>query len=142
MHMWAGASGATNIGEIDMKIKSTLAAALAILTTAIAAPTSSNASAFFAWEVTGVEFGDTLNVRRWPAPYSQKRGAFRNGTVLQMTGKCKNAPHLLDQISGLSSVKQRELVRYMWCELYHDPDLNGTYEPGWIYMKYAKPLAD
>ncbi|MEO1749762.1 MAG: hypothetical protein AAFR27_14325, partial [Pseudomonadota bacterium] len=48
----------------------------------------------------------------------------------------------LDQISGLSSVKQRELVRYMWCELYHDPDLNGSYEPGWIYMKYAKPLAD
>lgn len=123
-----------------MRYIAKLAASMALASGLVALPTMAGATTFFAWEVTDVEFGDTLNVRRWPAPHSQKRAAYPNGTVLQMTGKCKNAPSLLDQIAGMSVDQQRAVVRYVWCELYHDPDLNGTYEPGWIYMKYAKPL--
>ncbi|MEL6920854.1 MAG: SH3 domain-containing protein [Pseudomonadota bacterium] len=123
-----------------MKRTATIAAAIALFAAIGAAPTISNASAFIAWQVTDVAWNDTLNVRRWPAAHSQKRAAYPNGTVLQMTGKCKDAPHLLDQISHLPAAIQRQAVRYKWCEVYHSPANNGAYEPGWVYMKYVKPL--
>ncbi|MEM1376994.1 MAG: SH3 domain-containing protein [Pseudomonadota bacterium] len=123
-----------------MKRTATFTAALAVLAGLAAVPSASNASAFVAWEVTGVAWNDTLNIRRWPASHSQKRAAVPNGTVLQMTGKCKDAPHLLHQISGMHPTTQRQVVRYKWCEIYHSPANNGAFEPGWIYMKYAKPF--
>ena len=43
---------------------------------------------FAAWEMSDVPFGDTLNLRKFPASTSQKQAAYPNGTVLQMTGRC------------------------------------------------------
>ena len=118
-----------------------LIAAAASLLAAIAAPASTtSASAFSAWEVANVSYGDVLNVRRWPSAQSQIRAAYPNGTVLSLTGKCKDAPNYLDQIAHYSPAYQAELVRFMWCEVWHDPTQSGAYEPGWIYMKYARPF--
>ncbi|MEO1746930.1 MAG: SH3 domain-containing protein [Pseudomonadota bacterium] len=125
-----------------MKRLISLATSIAIVAGTLGTAATANATTFFAWQVTDVKWGDTLNVRRWPAPHSQKRGAYPNGTVLQMTGKCKNAPTLLSQIAGMEAWKQRDIVRYMWCEVFHSPASNNIFEPGWVYMKYAKPLTN
>jgi hypothetical protein len=71
------------------------AALAACLTVAVGAG-QSRAASFAAWEVANVPFGDTLNVRKYPAGHSQKQAAYPNGTVLQMTGKCTGGVNLLD----------------------------------------------
>jgi hypothetical protein len=71
-------------------------AALAACLTVAVSVGQSGAAAFAAWEVANVPFGDTLNVRKYPAGHSQKQAAYPNGTVLQMTGKCTGGVNLLD----------------------------------------------
>lgn len=103
---------------------------------ATAAPAA--ASAFVAWEVTNVPWGDVLNVRAYPASTSQIQSAYPNGTVLSMTGKCTGGVDLKD-IQGLPEWQQRQMVRYKWCELWHDPAQDGNFKAGWVYGKYIKP---
>lgn len=95
-------------------------------------------AAFAAWKVSNLPFGDTLNVRKYPANSSQKQAAYPNGTVLQMTGKCTGGVNLLD-ISGQSASKQKQLVRYQWCQVWHDPAKDGQFVTGWVYGKYISP---
>ena len=95
----------------------------------------SQATVFAAWQVANVPFGDTLNVRKYPASSSQKQAAYPNGTVLQMTGKCTGGVNLLD-IASKPDWKQAQLVRYRWCEIWHDPAQNGSFVTGWVYGKY------
>ena len=71
-------------------------------------------------------FGDTLNVRKYPCEQFAEAGAYPNGTVLQMTGKCTGGVNLLD-ISGQPEWKQEQLVRYRWCQIWHDPAQNGNF---------------
>ena len=97
-----------------------------------------HSAAFAAWQVSNVPFGDTLNVRKYPASNSQKQAAYPNGTVLQMTGKCTGGVDLLD-ISALPEWKQEQLVRYRWCQVWHDPAQNGNFVTGWVYGKYITP---
>ena len=113
-----------------------LAAAATLL--ALGVSQSAHATAFAAWKVTGVEWNDTLNVRKFPANYSQKRSAIPDGTVLQMTGRCTGGVNLLD-IAGLPAWKQRDTIRYEWCEVWHDPKQNGAFETGWVYGRYIRP---
>ena len=96
------------------------------------------AATFAAWEVMGLKFGDTLNVRKYPSNQSQKQAAYPNGTVLQMTGKCTDGVNLLD-ISGQPGWKQQATVRYRWCEMWHDPARDGTFVTGWVYGRYITP---
>ncbi len=96
------------------------------------------ASAFAAWQVADVAFGDVLNVRKFPANSSQKQSAYPNGTVLQMTGRCTGGVDLFD-ISGQPKLKQRQTVRYVWCEVWHDPAQNGKFVTGWVYGRYIRP---
>lgn len=98
----------------------------------------SSATAFAAWQVANVPFGDTLNVRKYPSNSSQKQSAYPNGTVLQMTGKCTNGVDLFD-IAGKPAWKQAQIVRYQWCQIWHDPAQNGNFVTGWVYGKYIKP---
>jgi hypothetical protein len=98
----------------------------------------SQASVFAAWQVANVPFGDTLNVRKYPSNGSQKQAAYPNGTVLQMTGRCTGGVNLLD-IAGKPAWKQAEMVRYLWCEVWHDPAQNGNFVSGWVYGKYIRP---
>ncbi len=97
-----------------------------------------NASTFSAWQVTNVSFGDTLNVRKYPSGNSQKQAAYPNGTVLQMTGKCTDDLNLFD-ISGQPKWKQKQQVRYRWCQVWHDPAQNGKFVTGWVYGRYIQP---
>ncbi|MGE0501485.1 MAG: SH3 domain-containing protein [Rhizobiaceae bacterium] len=98
-----------------------------------------DAAVFAAWQVTDVAWGDVLNVRKYPSSTSQKQGAYPNGTVLQMTGRCTDGgPSLLD-IGHLSDAEQRQIVRYRWCEIWHDPAQNGNFTTGWVYGRYIKP---
>ena len=113
------------------------AAALAIATVGLAT-VQATAATFAAWQVTNVSFGDTLNVRKYPSGESQKQSAYPNGTVLQMTGKCTGDVNLLD-ISGQPEWKQKQLVRYRWCQIWHDPAQNGNFVTGWVYGRYIQP---
>ncbi|WP_265515683.1 SH3 domain-containing protein [Nitratireductor luteus] len=113
---------------------SLLAAALGLSMIGSAA----EATVFAAWEVTNVPWGDTLNVRKYPASHSQKQTAYPNGTVLQMTGRCTGGLDLLS-IAGDPEWHQKQAVRYRWCEVWHDPARNGHFVTGWVYGKYIQP---
>lgn len=102
------------------------------------AAVQAQAAVFAAWQVAGLPFGDTLNVRKFPSGNSQKQGAYPEGTVLQMTGKCTGGVNLLD-ISGQPDAKQKQAVRYRWCEIWHDPAQNGNFVTGWVYGRYIEP---
>ncbi|MDP3897953.1 MAG: SH3 domain-containing protein [Mesorhizobium sp.] len=96
------------------------------------------AATFAAWQVAGVAWGDTLNVRKYPANTSQKQSAYPNGTVLQMTGRCTGGVDLFD-IAGQPNWKQRQAVRQKWCEVWHDPRNDSDFVTGWVYGKYIRP---
>jgi hypothetical protein len=102
-------------------------------------PSTGNASAFVAWKVTDVPWGDVLNARKYPSPNSQKQAAYPNGKILSMTGTCTGGVDLFD-IQGLPKWKQRQIVRGVWCQMWHDPAGNGNFKAGWVRMKFAKPL--
>lgn len=110
----------------------------AVLALGIALPGLAAASTFVAWEVADVSFGDTLNVRKFPASTSQKRAAYPNGTTLSMTGKCTGGVDLFD-IANLSRNAQRAKVRSKWCQVWHDPKQSGAFELGWVYGRYIRP---
>ena len=98
----------------------------------------SYAATFAAWQVTDLPFGDTLNVRKYPSSSSQKQSAYPDGTVLQMTGKCTGGVNLLD-ISGQPEWKQKELVRYRWCQVWHDPAQNGNFDQVFAMINHMHP---
>lgn len=120
-----------------MNFRTGMAAALAAVSLAAGA-VQSQAATFAAWEIANVPFGDTLNVRKYPASNSQKQAAYPNGTVLQMTGKCTGGVNLHD-IAGQPEWKQEQLVRYRWCQIWHDPAQNGNFVTGWVYGRYITP---
>ena len=114
-----------------------------ILSTVLAAAAAAfagaaQASTFVAWDVANVPWGDTLNVRKYPASHSQKQAAYPNGTVLQMTGRCTQDVDLF-AIAGDSPWAQRQAVRYRWCEIWHDPRNDGDFVTGWVYGRYIRP---
>ncbi|TIO06438.1 SH3 domain-containing protein [Mesorhizobium sp.] len=121
-----------------MKFRFHAAAALAVASTVLVFTGQSHATVFAAWQVTNVPFGDTLNVRKYPAGSSQKQAAYPNGAVLQMTGKCTGGTNLLD-IANQPAWKQKQKIRYRWCEVWHDPARNGDFVTGWVYGKYITP---
>ena len=110
----------------------------AVFSTVLAFAGQSHATVFAAWQVAGVPFGDTLNARKYPSNGSQKQAAYPNGAVLQMTGRCTGGVNLLD-IARQPQWKQRQAIRYRWCEVWHDPAQNGHFVTGWVYGKYIAP---
>lgn len=121
-----------------MKTNPVLAVAATILSAASLFAGAAQSSAFVAWEVANVAFGDTLNVRKYPSSGSQKQAAYPNGTVLSMTGRCTGGIDLKN-IQNLPDHVQVKQVRYRWCEVWHDPAQNGNYVAGWVYGKYIVP---
>ena len=118
------------------KLANLAAAVLALAVFSL--PLAAHASAFVAWKVTDVPWGDVLNARKYPAPTSQKQSAYPNGTVLSMTGRCTGGVNLKN-IQGLPKWKQRALVKNSWCQLWHDPAGNGNFKAGWVRAKFIKP---
>ncbi len=121
-----------------MMTRKRLAAALVAMTVLGAQAVEAGASAFYGWQVANVPWGDTLNVRKYPASHSQKQAAYPNGTPLQMTGRCTKGLSL-DAIAGLSAWQQSQAVRYRWCEVWHDPTRTGDWTAGWVYGRYISP---
>ena len=121
---------------LKRQVSTTAAIAAAMMMTMFTG--AAEATVFAAWKVANVSFGDTLNVRKFPSNGSQKQAAYPNGIVLQMTGKCTGGVNLLD-ISGQPEWKQEQLVRYRWCQIWHDPAQNGNFVTGWVYGRYIEP---
>lgn len=122
-----------------MPTAKTIAAMLIATAAAAGAVSSATASTFAAWSVTNVPWGDTLNARKYPASYSQKQTAYPNGAVLSMTGRCTDGVNLFN-IAHLSTSKQKQIVRYRWCEVWHDPARDGNFTTGWVYGRYIRPM--
>ncbi|MDX8481151.1 SH3 domain-containing protein [Mesorhizobium sp. VK24D] len=114
------------------------AMAFAVASAVLAVSSQSHATVFAAWQVAGAPFGDTLNARKYPSNTSQKQAAYPNGAALQMTGRCTGGINLLD-IAGQPHWRQRQAIRYRWCEIWHDPAQNGHFVTGWVYGKYITP---
>ena len=117
-------------------VKSLVAAGILSMAAVQAGPAA--ATVFAAWEVANVSWGDTLNVRKYPANSSQKQAAYPNATALQMTGRCTDGLNLLD-IGHWPRWKQVQAVRYRWCEVWHDPARDGNFVTGWVYSICASP---
>ena len=111
---------------------------VAVVAAGLAFSSQSHATVFAAWQVAGVPFGDTLTARKYPSNASQKQAAYPKGTVLQMSGRCTGGVNLLD-IARQPQWKQRQAIRYRWCEIWHDPAQNGQFATGWVYGKYIAP---
>jgi hypothetical protein len=122
-----------------MKRLKTAAAAALFACAGLAASVTTAGAEFFGWQVANVANWDVLNVRAWPASYSQILVAYPNGTPLSLTGKCTNELNL-NQIAGWPAAQQAEAVRYRWCEVWVDPLGNGNFLTAWVYGRYIKPL--
>ncbi|MGE0279959.1 MAG: SH3 domain-containing protein [Rhizobiaceae bacterium] len=125
--------------EINMKFISKVVVAALVASSIAGVAAQSRASTFVAWEVSNLPFGDTLNVRKFPSNGSQKSSAYPNGAVLQMTGRCTGGLNLKN-IQQLPAKKQQHMVRYRWCQVWHDPMQNGDFVEGWVYGRYIAPL--
>jgi hypothetical protein len=119
-------------------IRTTFLAVAVALAGLVAGTAPSSSAAFYAWLVTDVPEGDTLNVRADASSKSQILVAYPNGTVLSMTGVCTNGLDL-GQIAGLPAWQQRQHVRYLWCQTWVDPQGNGNYRTAWVYGKFIAP---
>lgn len=121
-----------------MKMLTRFLAVLLTFSSIAAYAARADASTFVAWEVANVPWGDVLNVRKYPSSQSQKQAAYPNGAVMQMTGRCTDGLDLFD-ISHLPEWKQKQAVRYRWCEVWHDPANDGNFVTGWVYGRYIEP---
>lgn len=122
-----------------LSIRKSFAAAMITAAAITASAVMANASAFYGFQVVDVPHWDTLNVRAWPSAQSKILVAYPNGTMLSLTGRCTGGINL-GAIAGWPAWKQRQAIRYQWCEAYVDPYGNGQYRSGWVYGKYLRPL--
>ena len=121
-----------------MRIHKAAAPALFGAVTIANAMSGANATTFAPWEVANLTWADTLNVRKYPAGHSRKQASYPAGTILSMTGRCTGGVDLLE-LGRLSETEQMSVVRYRWCEIWHDPARDGNYTTGWVYGRYIKP---
>ena len=120
------------------RIRTGIAAAFIAATGLLAFAAPGFGSTFVAWRVADVARGDLLNVRAYPSPSSRVLVGYPNGTRLSMTGRCTGGVDI-HAIQRLPAWKQRQLVRYKWCETWLDPTGSGEYRSGWIYGRYITP---
>jgi len=110
--------------------------ALATLAAAISSPAL--ASAFWGGTVINVSDYDTLNVRKWPASYSQIIDEYENGSNISLIGRCKNtSTNVSFYINGGQSAnwKYNKMKQpNVWCQA-----MTGDAELGWVRGKYVWP---
>ena len=104
------------------------------------APVTATASAFFSWQVADVPESELLFVRAYPSSSSRPQAAYPNKARLQMTGRCTDGVKL-DIVNGEPATDQRQAVRHVWCEIWHNPtNRDDGWVNGWAYGKYIEPL--
>ena len=118
--------------------KQITAAALIAATSLVAMSSPAVSAAFAAWRVSGIAADDVLNVRAYPSSKSKILVGYPNGARLSMTGKCTGGKRL-DEMQGQPAAKQRQAIRFNWCEAWLDPAGNGNFRAGWVYGRYIRP---
>jgi hypothetical protein len=95
-------------------------------------------SAFWAGTVINVAASDELNLRKWPASYSQVIGSYDNGDKLSLTGRCKNtSTNVSFYIDGPQSAswKYNKMKKAnVWCQA-----MSSSAQLGWVRGKYVWP---
>ncbi len=115
-----------------------LAAPLIAATCVTVLTATAMASAFVAWQVSGISYDDVLMVRAFPNATSRILVGYPDEIVLSMTGKCTGSVKL-DEIQGLPAAQQLQLVRTKWCEVWLDPYGTGEFRNGWVFGRYIRP---
>ena len=109
---------------------------LAALAVALVSPAV--ASAFWGGTVINVSGDDTLNVRKWPASYSQVIYEHDNGDNISLTGRCKNpTTNVSFYIDGGQSAQwkyNRMRKTNVWCQT-----MTPNAQLGWVRGKYVWP---
>lgn len=127
------------VREIDMRHTGTkLPACFIALGVALATAAPAVSATFVPWKIGGVPAGDLLYVRAFPSSGSKVLVGYTNGTALSMTGKCTGGVDL-HEIQNLKNSKQRQMIRYQWCQTWLAPKGNGNFKLGWVYGRYLRP---
>jgi hypothetical protein len=113
--------------------------ALIAAISAVVLVTSSLASAFVAWQVSGISSNDVLMVRAYPSATSRILVGYPDGVMLSMTGRCTDDVRL-DEIQGLPASQQQAIVSGLWCEAWLDPYGTGEFRNGWVFGRYIRPV--
>lgn len=107
-------------------------------TLAIAAAAPAFASAFWGGTVINVAANDELNIRKWPASYSQVIDSLDNGDNVSLTGRCKNtSTNASFYIDGPQSVnwKYNKMKKTnVWCQV-----MSPSAQLGWVRGKFVWP---
>ncbi len=72
-----------------------------------------------------------IEVRVEPHVDAAIQATYSNGTMLAMTGRCTDGINLLE-MANWAPVRQEMAVVGKWCELWHDPERDGTFVKGWV----------
>jgi len=120
-------------------VASSIHSTLIALAASAAFACSANASAFFGWEVSGVSRDDVLMVRAFPDESSRILVGYPSGTPLSLTGRCSGGLDL-NTINGLPAAAQAAAVRDHWCEVWVDPVASGSWQSGWVFGRFIRPL--
>ncbi len=111
---------------------------LTLAALAIAIATPALASAFWGGTVIGIAPDDVLNVRAWPASYSQIIDSYDNGDPVSLTGRCKNTVTNVSfriDAGGSANWKYSKMKKpNVWCQVSSPSD-----EIGWVRGKYVWP---
>ena len=110
--------------------------ALAAIATVIATPVF--ASVFWGGTVIRVADWDVLNVRAWPASYSQIIDSYDNGDFVNLTGRCKNTASngsFRIDAGGSANWKYSKMrSANVWCQV-----VSPNNQVGWVRGKFVWP---
>jgi uncharacterized protein YgiM (DUF1202 family) len=111
---------------------------ISLLAIAIAVATPALASAFWPGTVIGVAANDELNIRKWPASYSQVIDSIDNGDNVSLTGRCKNtSTNVSFYIDGSQSATwkfSKMKKSNVWCQV-----MSPSAQLGWVRGKFVWP---
>jgi hypothetical protein len=111
---------------------------LSLLAIAIAVSAPAFASAFWGGTVINVAASDELNLRKWPASYSQVIDSYDNGDNISLTGRCKNtSTNVSFYIDGPQSAswKHNKMKKpNVWCQV-----MSSSAQLGWVRGKFVWP---
>ncbi len=120
------------------KLSATLLSAFALM--AITAQIDpATASAFIGGTVIMAPLSNPLNARAWPSTASAVQRTYTNGTMLSLTGTCKNISTNVSFSINYTSYAAMA-APYVWCKIWHEvPNGSGIYKIGWVRGKYVHP---
>lgn len=91
-------------------------------------------------KVIGAPASDPLNVRKWPSTSSAVQRTYVNGTILGLTGRCKNtATNVSFAVSSPADYVKMKKPN-VWCQIWHQaPNSTGSWKNGWARGRHLMP---